>query len=192
MTPPQAIELFTQCGALLEGHFKLSSGFHSAGYLQCALVLQHPVYAETLGTALADRIRSLGPAVVASPALGGIIIGHEVARALQVRAVFGERKDGRLTLRRGFRLARADRVIVVEDVLTTGGSTLETIAMVREAGGEVVGAIAIIDRGGVQRDLGVPFEALAEVSWPLHEPDLCPLCASGVPIIKPGSRPRSE
>ena len=123
---PQVIELFTQCGALMEGHFKLSSGLHSAGYLQCALVLQHPVHAATLGSALADRIRSLGPAVVASPALGGIIIGHEVARALQVRAVFGERKDGRLTLRRGFRLAPADRVIVVEDVLTTGGSTIET------------------------------------------------------------------
>lgn len=192
MTPPQVIELFTQCGALLEGHFKLSSGLHSAGYLQCALVLQHSVHAATLGTALADRIRSLGPVVVVSPALGGIIIGHEVARALQVRAVFGERMDGRLTLRRGFRLARADRVIVVEDVLTTGGSTLETIAMVREAGGEVVGATALIDRGGVQRDLGVPFEALAEISWPLHEPHLCPLCVSGVPIIKLGSRPRSE
>ena len=189
MTSEQVLTLFTQRGALLEGHFQLSSGLHSAGYLQCALVLQHPEHAAVLGAAIADRIRGLNVTVVMSPALGGVVIGHEVGRALGVRALFAERREGRLTLRRGFALEPHERVLIVEDVVTTGGSTREPIQVATEAGGDVVGAASVINRGGQSVDLGVPFEALAEVSWPAHAPDVCPLCAAGVPISKPGSRP---
>ena len=140
MTRDELLDLFRRTGALLDGHFRLSSGLHSAGYLQCALVLQHPAHAEALGRALADHVRELRPTVVLSPALGGVIIGHEVGRALGVRAIFAERQDGELTLRRGFMLAEADRVLLVEDVLTTGGSTRETMQVATAAGGRVVGA----------------------------------------------------
>ena len=189
MASKQVIELFTQCGALLEGHFQLSSGLHSPGYLQCALVLQHPRHAARLGTALAERAASLAPALVLSPALGGVVIGHEVARALNVRALFAERREGRLNLRRRFRIERAEHVLVVEDVVTTGGSTRETITVARDAGGQVVGAVAVINRGGPDLGFGVPFETLADVTWPAYEPDDCPLCAAGVPVARPGSRP---
>ena len=189
MTSEQVIELLRQSGALLDGHFLLSSGLHSPGYLQCALVLQHPQHAASLGAALAECAAPLAPAVVLSPALGGVVIGHEVARALSVRALFAERRDGRLTLSRGFRIGWAERVLVVEDVVTTGGSTRETITVAREAGGQVVGAAAIINRGGPDPGFDVPFDALAEVTWPAHEPNACPLCAAGVPVRKPGSRP---
>ena len=184
----EVLDLCTRSGALLEGHFALSSGLHSGGYLQCALVLQHPEHAQVLGVALADRVRALAPAVVVSPALGGIIIGHEVARAVGVRAMFAERRDGRLWLRRGFQIASGERVLIVEDVVTTGGSTRETIAVVQEAGGHVVGAAAIINRAGTSLDFGVPFEALAAVAWPTHAPAECPLCAGRAPLTQPGSR----
>jgi orotate phosphoribosyltransferase len=182
------LDLFRGTHALLDGHFKLSSGLHSPSYLQCALVLQHPQHAEALGRALAEQLRSLGANVVLSPALGGLIIGHEVARALGVRAIFAERQDGALTLRRGFSLSPADRVVVIEDVVTTGLSTRETIVAATHAGGAVVGAGAIIDRSGGKADVAVPFHALARLDVPAYQPDACPLCASGVPITKPGSR----
>ena len=188
MQSDEVLDLFKRSGALLEGHFALSSGLHSGGYLQCALVLQHPEHAQVLGVALADRVRALAPAVVLSPALGGIIIGHEVARAVGVRAMFAERRDGRLMLRRGFQIASGERVLVVEDVVTTGGSTRETIAVVQEAGGHVVGTAAIINRAGTSPDFGVPFEALADVAWPTHAPAECPLCARHAPLTQPGSR----
>ena len=147
---------------MLEGHFRLTSGLHSSGYLQCALVLQHPREAEACGVGHGRRgSRAFTPTVVLSPALGGIVIGHEVARALGVRAIFAERQDGVLTLRRGFSLDAGDRVLVVEDVVTTGGSTRETIDVARAAGATVVGAAAIIDRSGGHQDLDVPFHALA-------------------------------
>ena len=187
-TAEDILDLFRRVGALLEGHFRLTSGLHSPGYLQCALVLQHPREAEACGAALADRVRGLAPTVVLSPALGGIVIGHEVARALGVRAIFAERQDGTLTLRRGFSLDAADRVLVVEDVVTTGGSTRETIEAARAAGARVVGAAAIIDRSGGNQNLDVPFHALATVSLPTYQPDACPLCARGEPVVKPGSR----
>jgi len=187
-TAEDILDLFRRVGALLEGHFRLTSGLHSPGYLQCALVLQHPREAEACGAALADRVRGLAPTVVLSPALGGIVIGHEVARALGVRAIFAERQDGTLTLRRGFSLDAADRVLVVEDVVTTGGSTRETIEAARAAGARVVGAGAIIDRSGGNQNLDVPFHALATVSLPTYQPDACPLCARGEPVVKPGSR----
>ena len=192
MHPDDLLRRFRAAGALLEGHFQLTSGLHSAGYLQCALVLQDPVQAAAIGEAIAARVRALSPAVVLSPALGGVVIGHEVARALGVRAVFAERREGRLGLRRGFALAPAERVLVVEDVVTTGGSTRETIAVAREAGAEVVGAAAIIDRSAAQAAFDVPFQALAAVSWPTHEPAACPQCARGVPAVKPGSRPAAS
>jgi orotate phosphoribosyltransferase len=137
---------------------------------------------------IAERVRSLGATVVLSPALGGIVIGHEVARALGVRAIFAERQDGTLTLRRGFSLGAGDRVLVVEDVVTTGGSTRETIDVARAQGASVVGAAAIIDRSGGSQNLDVPFHALATVSLPTYQPDACPLCARGEPVVKPGSR----
>ena len=189
MNPTQVLDLFTQSGALLEGHFQLSSGLHSPGYLQCALVLQYPDHAARLGTAIADRVRSLRPSVVLSPALGGLIIGHEVARALGVRAVFAERREGRLVLRRGFQLEPAEQVLVVEDVITTGKSTRETIDVARDCGAEVVGAASVINRGLPDMDLGVRFDSLAEVSWPTHDSTGCPLCRDGLPVTRPGSRP---
>ena len=191
LTHDALLDLFRSSGALLEGHFRLSSGLHSPGYLQCALVLQHPADAERLGRDLASRTRDLQPTVVLSPALGGVVIGQEVGRALGVRAIFAERQDGALTLRRGFTLDERDRVLVVEDVLTTGGSTRETMQVARAAGGLVVGAAAIVDRsgGGGGSGFEVPFSALLEIALPTYEPTACPLCAKGLPVIKPGSRP---
>jgi orotate phosphoribosyltransferase len=185
---PPILDRFRRAGALLEGHFRLTSGLHSPGYLQCALVLQHPREAEALGAAIADRVRGLGIQTVLSPALGGIVIGQEVGRALGVRAIFAERQDGRLTLRRGFTLDRGEKVLVVEDVVTTGGSTRETIDVAREAGAVVVGAAAIIDRSEGQQKIDVPFHVLAEVSLPTYDPAACPLCLAGQPVVKPGSR----
>jgi orotate phosphoribosyltransferase len=183
------LDLFRRVGALLEGHFRLTSGLHSPGYLQCALVLQHPAEAEACGRAIAERVRGLGAAVVLSPALGGIVIGHEVARALGVRAIFAERQDGALTLRRGFSIAPGEKVLVVEDVVTTGGSTRETIDVARAAGAVVVGAASIIDRSGqAGASLDVPYVALATVSLPTYQADACPLCAAGSTPVKPGSR----
>jgi orotate phosphoribosyltransferase len=182
------LDRFRRAGALLEGHFRLTSGLHSPGYLQCALVLQHPADAEACGAAIADRVRPLGPDVVLSPALGGIVIGQEVGRALGVRAIFAERQDGRLTLRRGFSLEPGEKVLVVEDVVTTGGSTQETIDVARATGATVVGAAAIIDRSGGQQRIDVPFHALATVALPAYEAAACPMCAEGTPVVKPGSR----
>ena len=180
--------LFRSSGALLEGHFRLSSGLHSGGYLQCALVLQHPSHAEALGRALGEKLKALGANVVLSPALGGLIIGHEVGRALGVRAIFAERQEKTLTLRRGFQLSAADRVVVIEDVVTTGGSTRETIVVAEQAGATIVGAGSIIDRSGGNSSLGVPFSSLVTLSLPTYQPDACPMCAQGSPVTKPGSR----
>ena len=155
-------------------------------------MLQDPREAGVLGVALAARVRAQAPSVVLSPALGGIVIGHEVARALGVRAIFAERSappGAGLTLRRGFELAPGDRVLVVEDVLTTGRSTRETIEVARASGAQVVGAASIVDRSGGAVDLGVPFHALLDLSLPTYDPAACPLCAQGLPVVKPGSRP---
>ena len=189
LTRDQLIDLFKKSGALLDGHFRLSSGLHSTGYLQCALVLQHPLSAEQLGRAIANRVKALGATVVLSPALGGVVIGHEVGRALGVRAIFAERQDGVLSLRRGFTLGVQDRILVVEDVLTTGGSTRETMAVARAAGGTVVGAASIVDRSGGTANVDVPFETLLAIDVTTYQPDHCPLCAQGLPVVKPGSRP---
>jgi orotate phosphoribosyltransferase len=188
MTADQVLETFRRSGALLEGHFRLTSGLHSGRYLQSALVLQFPELATSFGAELAARTRHLQPTAVLSPALGGIVIGQEVARALGVRALFAERQDGVLTLRRGFTLSATDRVLVVEDVLTTGGSTRETAAVAQAAGAQVVGAAAIVDRGSDPERLGLPLQVLVQLEVPAYPPESCPLCATGMPVIKPGSR----
>jgi orotate phosphoribosyltransferase len=188
MQSEAVLSLFRKSGALLEGHFKLSSGLHSDKYLQSALVLQYPEFAAALGESVAARTRHLGATVVLSPALGGIVIGQETGRALAVRAIFAERQEGKLALRRGFGLSSEDRVLVVEDVITTGGSTQETVDVAIAAGATVIGAAAIINRGKNEAKLGLPFYALVNMEVPVYQPECCPLCAKGDPVVKPGSR----
>ena len=196
MTPQadSVLELFRSTGAYLQGHFRLTSGLHSAEYLQCALVLQHPAAAERLGRLLAQELRTVAPGridLVASPALGGLIIGHEVARALGTRFLFTERDaaTGKMTLRRGFAVAPGETAVVVEDVITTGGSTADVIGVLRAAGGRVEAAGSIVDRSGGRADVGVPRVALATLQVAAHHMEECPLCARGIPLAKPGSRP---
>lgn len=181
------LAFFIETGAYLQGHFRLTSGLHSGEYLQSALVLQYPAKAEELGKRLAARMPK-GEAV-ASPALGGIIIGHEVARAMGARFIFTERDaDGKMKLRRGFSVRPGERVVVVEDVVTTGGSTREVIELLRAAGAEVLAAGSIIDRSGGSADVGAPRVALATLKPETWAPAQCPLCKQGIPVEKPGSR----
>jgi orotate phosphoribosyltransferase len=191
MQSAEVIDRFKRTGALLEGHFVLTSGLHSERYLQCALVLQHPAEAESFGRALAERFRSEGVETVAAPAIGGIVIGYEVARALGARSIWTEREAGRMTLRRGFTVRPGESILVVEDVITTGGSTRETIDALRGAGARVIAAASIIDRSGGRADVSVPRVALATLDVPALAPSACPLCAQGIPAIKPGSRKAS-
>jgi orotate phosphoribosyltransferase len=191
MNQDEVLALFKDSGALLEGHFKLTSGLHSNQYLQCALVLQHPTNAQVLGKALAERMQELAgatPDLVLAPALGGILVAHEVARALGIRGLFAERAEGNLTLRRGFSVVAGQRCFVVEDVVTTGGSTRETMELARRRGGIVTAAGSLIDRTGGRTDLGVPRVALAVLDIPTYPPGDCPLCRTGSTAIKPGSR----
>lgn len=184
--------LFRECGALLEGHFLLSSGLHSNRYLQCALILQHPEKAALLGSAIAARFRSEKIGVVVGPALGGILVAHEVARALGVRAIFTERINGVMSLRRGFRVERGERALVTEDVVTTGGSTREVMDVLASAGATVAGVASIVNRAGAASNpfAPIPFGSLLDVDVPAWEKDACPLCRSGEagPAVKPGSR----
>jgi orotate phosphoribosyltransferase len=192
MLDTDLLTMFRRSGALLEGHFRLSSGLHSSGYLQCALVLQHPRDAEAIGAAVGAKVRSFGATTVLSPALGGIVIGQEVARALNIRALFAERHDGTLMLRRGFTLSPDDKVLIVEDVVTTAGSTRETMDVARQAGAQIVGACAIVDRSGGKHALDVPFASLLSVHLVTHSESDCPMCRQGVPLSKPGSRPGTK
>jgi orotate phosphoribosyltransferase len=184
----QVIDHFKATGALLEGHFQLSSGLHSTVYLQCALVLQFPERAEAFGRAIAEKFQGQGIALVASPAIGGIVIGHEVARALGARFVWTEREAGQMTLRRGFTIVPGEKTLIVEDVVTTGGSTRDTIEAVRRAGADVVGAASIIDRSGGSADVGVPLSSLASLRVLSVEAADCDACKLGEPVVKPGSR----
>lgn len=181
--------VYESTGALLRGHFRLTSGLHSDTYLQSALVLQRPDDAARLGAALAARFRRVTIDVVVAPALGGILVAHEVARALGVRGLFTEREDGRMTLRRGFRIAPGERCLVVEDVVTTGGSTREVMATVEALGGVVAAVGALVDRSGGKADLPEPRAALLTLEVPTYRPEDCPLCRAGMPLAKPGSRP---
>lgn len=188
MNAEQVIDQFRATGALLEGHFQLSSGLHSTVYLQCALVLQFPERAEAFGHAIAEKFQGQGIMLVASPAIGGIVIGHEVARALGARFVWTEREAGQMTLRRGFTIAPGEKTLIVEDVITTGGSTRETIEAVRRAGADVVRAASIIDRSGATADVGVPLSSLASLRVLSVESSACEACKLGEPVVKPGSR----
>jgi orotate phosphoribosyltransferase len=188
------LDLFRSTGAYLQGHFRLTSGLHSSQYLQCALVLQNPPAAEELGKLLASQMQHLisGPVdLVVSPALGGLIIGHEVARAMGAGFLFTERDPAtkEMTLRRGFRVTPSQKVVVVEDVVTTGGSTRDVVQVLLKAGAEVLAAGSIIDRSGGQADVGVPRVALAALDVEAWTEAECPLCRQGLPVVKPGSRP---
>ena len=187
MTPDALIKLFEDHGALLSGHFLLSSGLHSSRYLQSALVLSNPNVATMLGAELAGFFFSPVDFVI-SPALGGVVIGHEVARALKVRALFSERQDGKMALRRGFAIQPGESGVVIEDVITTGGSTREVMHLVESCGGVVSGVGSLIDRSGGSVDLGVPRHALAVLEVPTFDPSDCPLCRDGSKATKPGSR----
>jgi orotate phosphoribosyltransferase len=184
----KVIEEFKQTGALLEGHFQLTSGLHSTVYLQCARVLQYPEKAECFARAIAQKFSSTGIQLVASPAIGGLIIGHEVARALGARFIWTEREAGEMTLRRGFTVSPGERTLVVEDVVTTGGSTRETVEALKRAGADVIGAASIIDRSSGSADVGVPRAALVTLKVLSVEPDMCDACKMGDAAVKPGSR----
>jgi orotate phosphoribosyltransferase len=190
----EVIELFERTGAYLRGHFRLTSGLHSGEYLQCAKVLAHPAYAELLGQRLVEKLRPLIPhstvKTVVSPAIGGIIIGHEVARALNTRALFTERDSAsnEMTLRRGFEVAPGEPVVVIEDVITTGGSTKDVIRVLEASGAHVLAAGSIIDRSNGRVDLGLPRAALETLNPLTYDPNDCPLCREGIPVVKPGSR----
>lgn len=194
MEPDQILSAFFETGAYLKGHFRLTSGLHSPEYLQCALVLQYPRHAEHFGRLLATEFRRLEPTldvgVVASPAIGGLIIGHEVARALGARFIFTERDaSGKMVLRRGFSIEPGETAVVVEDVVTTGGSSREVIDILKNAGARVIGAGSIIDRSGGAVDLGIPRVALKTLEVVAYREEDCPLCRAGSPVVKPGSRP---
>jgi len=180
--------ILERTGALLSGHFRLSSGLHSANYVQCALLLEHPHNAKAIGAALAEKIRPLRPTKIVAPALGGVIIGYTVAEALGLPFVFTERKEGAMTLRRGFRLEPGDRVIIVEDVVTTGKSTRETADVVAQHGGRVAGFASILNRSGKDNPFDAPYEFLLALNFETDDESGCPQCAQGVALDAPGSR----
>ncbi len=187
MNEQEMIELFKERGALLDGHFRLTSGLHSNRYIQCAQVLKYPDVSTLLGEKLAVPFKDQDVDLVVGPAIGGIVVAQEVGRALGVRAIFSEREEGQMTLRRGFRIGKGERVVVVEDVITTGGSTKEVIEMIKEYGGSVLGVASLVDRHSGELDFGVPFHPLLKLEIETYSPDECPLCWDGVPIVKPGS-----
>ena len=194
MNPEEALRHFEETEALLSGHFRLSSGLHSDKYLQCAKVLQWPDRAAALGAALGAKLAGLGIDAVVSPAMGGLIIGHEVGRAVGRRAVFAERVDGAFTLRRGFGLESGEKVVVVEDVVTTGGSTREVLALVKSLGAVAVACAAVVDRrgaaqaGGTETLEGLPFRSVLRMEVPTWEEAACPYCRLGQEVVSPGSR----
>jgi orotate phosphoribosyltransferase len=180
--------LLSKTGALLHGHFRLSSGLHSPNYVQCALLLEHPRNAKAIGEALAKPVKGMKAQKVVAPALGGVVIGYTVAEALGVPMVFTERKEGAMTLRRGFRIAQGERVVIVEDVVTTGKSTRETADVVARHGGLVFGYASILNRSGKANPFDKPYESLLSLALETHEEGSCPQCKQGVPLDSPGSR----
>ena len=188
MRPSEVIRIFRECGAWAEGHFVLSSGLHSHEYLQCATVLQHPSLASRVCEALAERFLSDNVTCVAGPALGGIVVAHELARHLGARAIFAERVDGKLKFRRSFRVTPNDRVLLVEDVVTTGGSVEELIGVVRDWGATLVGVGALVDRSGGWVAFDAKYHALMSLNVKTFPASECPMCKEGIPLVKPGSR----
>jgi orotate phosphoribosyltransferase len=187
MTKQEVLDAFKRTGGILKGHFILTSGRHSDTYMQCAKLFVEPAESEALCKALAEKLEKYNADLVISPAVGGIIMGYEVARQLKIRNIFAERENGKMTLRRGFSLNK-ERVVVVEDVVTTGGSVKEVIALAREAGCTVVAAASLVDRTGGNITFDCPFETLLPVEVISYEPENCPLCKAGSPAVKPGSR----
>lgn len=192
MNQEQILEHFRDTNALLEGHFILSSGLHSPKYLQCALALQYPLDAAKFGKAIAEHFVNENIETVASPAIGGLIIGYAVAQALNVRFIWTERQNGEMTVRRGFTVKENEKILVVEDVITTGGSTRECIEALEKIGGKVTNAASIIDRSNGAADVGVPRIALVNLDVPSYKPENCPLCEQGIEAVKPGSRQETK
>ena len=189
MTEDRVLQIFKEAGVLLEGHFRLTSGRHSAQYLQCAKLFRNPRYSEELCGALAKKFADAGVEIVIGPAMGAVQMAYEVSRALGCENFFAEREDGAMTLRRGFAIQPGQKVLVVEDVITTGGSVREVLELVKQAGGVPVGVGSMVDRTGGKIDFGVPFEAVISLEVASWEPDDCPLCKAGAPApYKPGSR----
>ncbi|KUO50306.1 MAG: orotate phosphoribosyltransferase [Desulfitibacter sp. BRH_c19] len=188
LTREEIIEILKKTNSLKTGHFLLSSGLHSDKYVQCALVLSYPWEAENLCKALAEKLADIDIEIVVGPALGGIVIAYELARALNVPGIFAERTDGEMAFRRGFEIKPGQKVLVVEDVVTTGGSAKEAIKLIKEMGGDVVAVSSLIDRSGGKADFGVPFKALLELDIPTYKPEDCPMCKDGSTAEKPGSR----
>lgn len=190
MTNEEVLKIYEETGALLKGHFRLSSGRHSDRYLQSALVLQYPWHAEKFGRALAEKVKPLNPQAVLSPAMGGLFVGHELARALGVRSIFTERnKDtDAMELRRGFTVEKGEKFFAVEDIITTGKSIKESIGVLKSMGGELVGVGCLIDRSGGAISFDAPLKSLASLKVESWEEKDCPLCKQGVPVVKPGSR----
>jgi orotate phosphoribosyltransferase len=180
--------MLERTGALLSGHFRLSSGLHSPNYVQCALLLEHPRDARAIGSALAEKVRFMRPQRIVAPALGGVIVGFAVAEALDIPSIFTERKDGTMTLRRGFRVANGERIVIVEDVVTTGKSTREAAAVVEQHGGVVAGFASILNRSGAENPFDAPYASLLALSLETYDEAGCPLCKRGVAIDAPGSR----
>jgi len=188
MKEQEILKLFRQTGALLSGHFRLSSGLHSGNYFQCALLLQNPDIAEKMCSQLAGYFKDDKPTCVVAPALGGVIVSYETARALGVKSLFTERVEGKMALRRGFEIKKEDRVLVVEDVITTGLSTGEVLEAVKSRGAKIIGVGCIVDRSGKELDFGVKLKSLVRLDFPTYKPEECPLCKKGIEIRKPGSR----
>ncbi|MEK6733327.1 MAG: orotate phosphoribosyltransferase [Candidatus Omnitrophota bacterium] len=188
MKKQEILSLFKETGALLSGHFRLSSGLHSGNYFQCALLLQNPDIAEKICSELASFFKEDKPTCVVAPALGGVIVSYETGRVLGVKSLFTERVEGKMTLRRGFELKKEDKALVVEDVITTGLSTSEVLDVVRAAGASIIGVGCIVDRSGKTLNFGVKLKSLVRLDFPAYKPEECPLCKKGIGITKPGSR----
>jgi orotate phosphoribosyltransferase len=184
----EIIDIFKKTGALLEGHFILTSGLHSGAYFQCAKVFQYPWHAEKLCSAIAEHFKNDDIGLVASPAIGGIVVGQEIARLLKVRSIFTERKEGVMTLRRGFEVKPGEKVLVAEDVTTTGGSVRELIDVLTEKGADLHAVTAVVDRSGGRVAFDAPYHSLLQMKVKNYDPESCPLCKSGSPAVKPGSR----
>lgn len=188
MTKKEILDCFQRTGALLEGHFQLRSGMHSNRFFQAALVLQHPEIAERLCGELAEKFKNLKVETVLSPALGGLIVGHELARSLKARAIFAEKENDRLVLRRGFSIGKGEKIFIAEDVVTLGGRVEQTVELARSLGADVVGVGVIVDRSAGSVDFDIAYRSLIKLDLDIYQPDKCPLCKDGIPLLRPGSK----
>ncbi|OGV34028.1 MAG: orotate phosphoribosyltransferase [Lentisphaerae bacterium GWF2_45_14] len=188
MTEDEVVKIFQKAGALLDGHFILRSGLHSSRFFQAALILQYPDIAEKLCAELAENFKGMGVQTVISPAVGGLIVGQEVARALGVKAIFADKENDQLVLKRGFTISKGEKILVAEDVITRGGRILQAIELARSFGADVVGVAVIADRSSGNASIDVPLKSIIELELPTYQPDACPLCKQGIRLVKPGSK----